>query len=159
LRRLSVSHWGFDGLPHTGDLIVHRDAADAMVRVLHRLYDVRYPIHRMHPVDVYGGSDDRSMAADNTSGFNCRLRTGSTTVWSEHSYGKAVDVNPVENPYVTGTTVLPPAGRPYVDRRVTVPGVLHAGDPVVGAFAAVGWSWGGQWVSLKDYQHFSLSGH
>jgi len=158
LRRLSVSHWGFDGRPHLGELIVHWDAAAAMLRVFRRLYDARYPIHRMHRVDYYSGSDDWSMAVDNTSGFNCRRATGSTTVWSEHSYGRAVDVNPVENPYVKGATVLPPAGRPYTDRRLRVPGVLHAGDPVVGAFAAVGWSWGGAWTSLKDYQHFSRSG-
>lgn len=159
LRRLRVSHWGFDGKVHAGDLIVHSDAVATMVRVLRRLYDVRYPIHRMHRVDYYGGSDDRSMAFDNTSGFNCRRVTGSSTVWSEHSYGQAVDINPVENPYVRGSTVLPEAGRPYVDRRLAVPGVLHAGDAVVGAFAAVGWPWGGSWTSLKDYQHFSRSGH
>jgi len=159
LRRLSVSHWGFDGTAHLGELIVHRDAAAAMVQVFHRLYDIRFPIHRMHRVDYYGGSDDRSMAADNTSGFNCRLRTGSTTVWSEHSYGKAVDVNPVENPYVNGTSVLPPAGQPYTDRRLTVPGMVHSADSVVAAFAAVGWSWGGAWTRPIDYQHFSRSGH
>ncbi len=113
----------------------------------------------MHRADYYGGSDDRSMAADNTSAFNCRLRTGSTTVLSPHSYGRALDINPVENPYVRGSTVLPPAGRPYTDRSLRVPGVLHAGDPVVGAFAAVRWPWGGNWTSLKDYQHFSASGH
>lgn len=158
LRRVTVNYWGFDGRVHVGDLIVHRDVAAAMVLVLHRLYDIRYPIHRIHPVDDYGGRDDRSMAADNTSAFNCRRVTGSTTVWSEHSYGKAIDINPVENPYVKGTTVLPSAGRPYTNRRLAVPAVLHAGDPVVGAFAAVGWSWGGAWHSLKDYQHFSLSG-
>ena len=158
LRRLSMSHWGFDGRRHLGELVVHRDAVSAMLLVFRRLYDARYPVHRMHRVDYYDGSDDRSMAADNTSGFNCRRVTGSTTVWSAHSYGRAVDINPVENPYVKGTTVLPPNGRPYTDRRLTVPGVLHAGDAVVGAFAAVGWPWGGAWTSLKDYQHFSASG-
>ena len=137
---------------------MHRDAAATMLRVFRRLYDARYQIRRMHRVDYYSGSDDWSMAVDNTSGFNCRRATGSTTVWSEHSYGRAVDINPVENPYVKGATVLPPSGRPYTDRRLRVPGVLHAGDPVVGAFAAVSWSWGGAWTSLKDYQHFSRSG-
>jgi len=158
LRRVTVTHWGFDGSPHQGELIVHRDSAWAMVGVFHRLYDVRFQIRRMHRVDDYGGSDGRSMDADNTSGFNCRYRTGSTTVWSEHSFGRAVDINPVENPYVNGSTVLPSAGRPYADRSLQIPGMIHTRDLVVDAFAFVGWKWGGSWTSPIDYQHFSASG-
>jgi poly-gamma-glutamate synthesis protein (capsule biosynthesis protein) len=96
------------------------------------------------------------MAADNTSAFNCRTRTGGTE-WSEHAYGRAIDLNPVENPYVLGDHVAPLAGRAFTD-RLAAPGVILAGDVVVRAFAAVGWTWGGTWDRPVDYQHFSVSG-
>ena len=97
------------------------------------------------------------MAANNTSAYNCRRTTGGTA-WSEHAHGRALDLNPVQNPYVRGTTVLPLAGRAYVDRARPRPGMVRAGDPVVRAFAAVGWEWGGSWTGSKDYQHFSANG-
>ena len=121
------------------------------------LYAQRFPIERMQPIDVYGGDDNRSISANNTSAFNCRAVTGGTG-WSEHAYGRAIDVNPFVNPYVKGTTVLPPEAAPYADRSRRDPGMIHAGDPVVQAFLARGWKWGGYWTSLKDYQHFSTTG-
>lgn len=157
LRRVVVSFWGYDGQVHHGELIVHRDVAPAMVRTFSRLYDQRFQIRRMHRIDRYGGNDDRSMAANNTSGFNCRVVAGTST-YSEHAYGRAVDINPEQNPYVRGSTVLPPSGRPWTDRSLRVPGMIHPGDATVRAFAAEGWGWGGNWTSAKDYQHFSQSG-
>ena len=121
------------------------------------LYDAGFPIARMRLVDDYGADDDRSMAANNTSGFNCRRVAGQRS-WSQHAYGAAIDINPVQNPYVRRTSVLPAAGRAYVDRTRQRPGMVLAGDPVVRAFAAVRWGWGGGFRSLKDYQHFSASG-
>ena len=109
------------------------------------------------PIDVYDGSDDASMAANNTSAFNCRAVTGGSS-WSEHSYGTAIDVNPLVNPYVRGNTVLPPEGSRYADRTRDDPGMIHSGDSTVEAFSARGWIWGGTWSSPKDYQHFSTSG-
>ena len=111
----------------------------------------------MEPIDVYGGDDMRSIKANNTSAFNCRAVTGGSG-WSEHAYGRAIDVNPFVNPYVKGSTVLPPEAARFTDRSRTDPGMIHAGDAVVDAFAARGWSWGGYWSSLKDYQHFSTTG-
>jgi hypothetical protein len=111
----------------------------------------------MEPVDVYDGDDNRSMAANNTSAFNCRAVTGGSS-WSEHSYGTAIDINPLRNPYVRGGTVLPPEGSAYADRGLDEPGMIHAGDEVVETFGAHGWIWGGTWDSTKDYQHFSTSG-
>src|SRR3954447_13807214 len=105
------------------------------------LYAARWPITRMELIDVYEG-DDPSMAADNTSAFNCRPVAG-TSRWSEHAFGRAIDLNPVENPYVAGSHVSPPAGQAFVDRAEARPGVVRAGDVVVRAFAAVGWGWGG----------------
>jgi poly-gamma-glutamate synthesis protein (capsule biosynthesis protein) len=157
LRLIKLSYWGFDGKEHEGELVAHRDAADDLVRVFRRLYAVRYPIRRMRRIDFYGASDDRSLVADNTSAFNCRPVAG-TTRWSEHAYGRAIDINPVENPYVIGNHVSPESGRRYADRSKRLPGMIHDGDAVVRAFAAVGWGWGGHWRSPTDYQHFSASG-
>ena len=157
LRAVDVTHWGLDGQTHTGKLIVSADTADDMVAIMSKLFEAGFPIERMEPVDVYGGDDDRSMSANNTSAFNCRPVTGGSS-WSEHSYGTAIDVNPLVNPYVSGGTVLPAEAAPYADRTADAPGMIHAGDVVVETFAAYGWEWGGTWSSPKDYQHFSTSG-
>lgn len=160
LRLLSVSHWGFDGRRHGGRLVVNRDAASAMLKTMRTLYRLRFPIRQMRLVDAYGADDHRSMAADNTSAFNCRFVAGSSGVWSEHAYGRAIDVNPIENPYLTESGyVSPPGGGPYADRSDHRRGMIHGGGAVVEAFAAAGWEWGGNWPWPKDYQHFSASGH
>lgn len=157
LRYLRLDHWGFDGREHQGELVVHADHANDVVAVFEELFRARFPIRRMRLVDDYGGDDDASMAANNSSAFNCRRAQGSSS-WSEHAFGRAIDLNPVENPYVRGTTVLPPAGEPFVDRTRDEPGMVHPGGPVTRAFAAVGWEWGGDWRTLKDWQHFSATG-
>ena len=158
LRLLTLTYHGFDGGPHTGRLVVHRDAAATLVGVFRRLYAAGFPIRRMRPVDSYGGSDFRSIEADNTSAFNCR-RVDGTSRWSNHAYGRAIDVNPIENPYVTARgTTSHPASRPYLDRRSARPGMAIAGGALVRAFAAVGWGWGGDWPGAHDYQHFSANG-
>jgi hypothetical protein len=158
LRVVRVSYWGFDGEPHTGRLVVGRRVSGDVVTVFRRLYSARFPIRRMVPISAYRGSDDASMAADNTSGFNCRRAVGSATGgWSMHAYGEAIDVNPVENPYVLGLRVLPPAGRPFLDRARRLRGMAVEGGVLVRAFASVGWKWGGRW-GAPDYQHFSTNG-
>jgi poly-gamma-glutamate synthesis protein (capsule biosynthesis protein) len=158
LRLVTVDVIGFDGTVQTGELVVHADSADGIVQVFGTLFTERFPIRQMRLVDEYGADDSASMAADNTSAFNCRLITGGST-WSEHAYGRAIDINPVENPYVLGGHVAPRDGRAYVDRP-DEPGVVHDGDVVVRAFAAIGWSWGGHWQPPRalDYQHFSATG-
>ena len=158
LRLLRLSYWGFDGQPHVGSLVVAESVTDAVLQVFRTLHDQRFPIRRMEPVDVYGGDDDASMAADNTSGFNCRNAVSSGPPhWSNHAYGLAIDVNPIKNPYLLGSQVLPPAGADYVDRSPYRPGMAVEGGVLVAAFEAVGWSWGGTWSS-PDYQHFSSTG-
>lgn len=156
LRYLTMTYLGFDGRPHTGELVVSARVADDVVTAFRELYRHRFPIRQMRLVDDFGGSDDASMAADNTSAFNCRPVTGGGGS-SEHSYGEAIDINPLENPYLSGDTVLPPGGAAYLDRP-DAPGVIHPGDVVVGAFAGIGWTWGGTWSSPVDLQHFSRSG-
>ena len=159
LRRLALSYWDFDGQPRTGALVVHAEVADAVTGVFRRLFEQRFPIRRMETIDKYNGSDDASMDAANTSGFNCRLAvTSGPAQWSVHSFGKAIDVNPVENPYVLGSRVLPPAGSAFLDRFDVRSGMAVAGGPLVDAFAAAGWQWGGRWAGSPDYQHFSATG-
>jgi D-alanyl-D-alanine carboxypeptidase len=157
LRLLTLSHWGFDGKVHAGRLIVHADVARSIVGVFRELYAKRFPIRRMTLVDAYGGSDFRSIEADNTSAFNCRYVDG-TRRWSEHAYGRAIDVNPIENPYVSGGRTSHPASVPYLDRSRRRPGMAHEGGALGRAFDRIGWGWGGRWTSVQDYQHFSASG-
>jgi len=156
LRLVTVTYRDFDGAVATGELVVHADVADSVVAVFGELFALGYPIRSMRLVDDFGGDDDASMAADNTSAFNCRPISRGTG-WSEHAYGRAIDLNPVENPYVRDALVLPPEGVPYTSRP-DAPGVLHADDAVVRAFAAHGWRWGGEWSSPVDHQHFSTTG-
>jgi hypothetical protein len=158
LRMLTLSYIGFDGAEHQGRLVVHAAVASRVSQAFARLYAARFPIAQMVPVDAYGGDDDASTRANNTSAFNCRAITGGGN-WSEHAYGRAIDINPVQNPYVyRDGHVLDPAAAVFVDRNRTDPGLIHAHDVVVQAFAAIGWGWGGNFNSIKDYQHFSASG-
>jgi hypothetical protein len=157
LRLLRVTHWGFDERVRKGRLIVHERVAREVVGVFRRLYVARFPIRRMVPVDAYGGSDFRSIEADNTSAFNCRFVEG-TRRWSEHAYGRAIDVNPIENPYVANGRTAHRASAPYLDRSGRRPGMAYEGGVLVRAFDAIGWGWGGRWRSVQDYQHFSASG-
>ena len=158
LRYLQLSYVGFDGRSHTGELVVAAEHARDVIGVFGTLYAARWPIRRMRLVDDYAGDDDRSMAADNTSGFNCR-RVKDSKAWSDHAFGAAIDLNPVENPYLTPSSVSPPSSRRFaaLDRAAGahVPkGTITSDDVVVRAFAAIGWRWGGSW-ELADYQHFS----
>jgi hypothetical protein len=159
LRRISLGYWGFDGAPHVGQIVVNSAVTSAVTQVFARLYAERFPIRRMQPVDAFGGSDPRSMAADNTSGFNCRYAVApGPKSWSVHAYGEGIDVDPVENPYLEGGNVRPPAGAPFVRRSNVRPGMAVAGGLLVRAFARAGWAWGGRWAASPDYQHFSANG-
>lgn len=143
----------------TGQLIVHRDVARPVLRIFKRLWQVGFPIAKLQLIDAYGGDDWRSIEADNTSAFNCRKATGSSR-WSNHAYGRAIDINPLENPYIEGGRVFHQASWPYVDRtKRRSPLEVLPGDAVVKAFAAEGWGWGGAWSgSVLDTQHFSADG-
>jgi len=158
LRLLALPYWGFDDRPHPGSMVVRASVAPAVIEVFQQLYDRRFPIRRMEPIDVFGGSDDASIAADNTSGFNCRNAVAAGAPhWSAHAYGEAIDVNPVENPYLEGGRILPPEGAAFTDRSAVRPGMAVRGSELNAAFAAAGWYWGGGWAS-PDYQHFSATG-
>ena len=159
LSLLHMSYWGFDNQPHVGTMVVATSVTGAVLRVFATLYAERFPIHQMVPVDVYGGSDPAAMAADNTSGFNCRYAVApGPPQWSVHAYGEAIDVNTVENPYYEDARWQPPAGAAFSDRSDIRPGMAYAGGELVAAFASVGWQWGGRWTGSPDYQHFSATG-
>ena len=154
---MRLTFWGFDQREHTGELLVHTSAADEIVGVFRRLHTARFPIEEMRitrrdELDAPPPGD-----GNNTGGFVCRPTTGGSS-YSQHAYGLAVDVNPFQNPYENGDVVLPELASSYLDRKRVRPGVITPDGPVVRAFAEIGWRWGGQWQSLKDYQHFSRNG-
>ena len=158
LRLLTVSYHGFDHRSHMGRLIANRSFARPLLGVFRKLYLAGFPIRRMRLVDAYGGSDFRSIEADNTSAFNCRPATGSTR-WSQHAYGLAIDVDPIENPYVDSSgQVAHEASLSYVKRTPIRPGMAYPGGVLVRAFRSIGWGWGGYWSGDTDFQHFSANG-
>jgi peptidoglycan/xylan/chitin deacetylase (PgdA/CDA1 family) len=168
LRLLGLDHWGVDGLVRRGHLIVHKDYAVSVLGVFRKLFAEHFPIAHMEPVDAYASPTTnapfadatyRSLAADNSAGFDCRRVAGPGSAWSEHAYGRAIDINPLENPYVARSgRVSPHGGESYAHRSRKAPGMIHAGDATVRAFASIGWGWGGNWKASKDYQHFSATG-
>jgi hypothetical protein len=155
---LHVTYWGFDSQAHNGSIVVAATVAEPVVSVFRSLYEHRFPIRRMQPEDAYNGSDPDSMLADNTSGFNCRNAVAiGPPHWSAHAYGTAIDINPVENPYLEGGAVQPANGSAFVDRNNVRAGMAEPNEVLNNAFAAIGWQWGGRW-SAPDYQHFSQNG-
>ncbi|MCK5854377.1 MAG: M15 family metallopeptidase [Sulfurovaceae bacterium] len=159
LRYLKLTHINFEGEDMVGELIVHKDISDDMVSVLRELYAIGYPINQMKLVSDFKGNDWQSIEAGNTSAFNCRKATGSKK-WSKHSYGRAIDINPIENPYVSRKGYIShKASIKYKKRRhiVDTPAdkaVLLKNDEATLIFKKYGFSWGGDWRTVKDYQHF-----
>jgi len=133
---------------------VARSIADEIVVIFERLFVAQFPIERMQRIEAFGGSDAASMVANNSSAFNFRHVQG-TSVLSHHALGLALDLNPIQNPWLRGANVDPEQGREYLDREQRRPGMIVEGDRVVEAFAAYGWDWGGDWRDMRDYQHFS----
>jgi D-alanyl-D-alanine carboxypeptidase len=155
LRRVDVDHIGFDGQTHRGELIVHQDLVPEVIAIFEELYRLGFPIEKIRTVDHYPAADDElSMADNNTSAFNCRGIPGSNQ-WSPHAFGRAIDLNPLLNPCIySGGAFEPKNAAPYLDRSRADPGLLHDGDPAVRAFTDRGWTWGGDWRTPLDYQHF-----
>ena len=157
LRSVELDYVGMDRRAHRGVLVVHEAVVADVIAIFGELRRQGFPIAKMQTPSHYrDASDELSMADNNTSAFNCRPLPRSTA-WSWHAYGRAIDVNPLINPYLDRTGALEPAtAARYLDRRRTDPGMLHAGDPAVRAFTGRGWTWGGDWQNPVDYQHFEL---
>ncbi len=156
LSYLTMSFWGFDGQPHTGEMIVHANVATDIVTVFATLFENGFPMEEMRVTASAELDAEPTGDGNNTSAFVCRAVTGGSR-FSEHAYGLAIDVNPFHNPYQREDVVLPELAGAYLDREAVRPGMVISDDPVVAAFASIGWSWGGRWQSLKDYQHFALN--
>jgi hypothetical protein len=154
-RVVALKYYSFDGKVHRGQLVVDKDLVRDIKKIFRLGLEIRFPVHTVipvsHPDFRKNGrwDDDLSMAANNTSAFNYRLKVGGGSL-SKHAYGHAIDINCIQNPYIKGTTVLPP-GSSY---QPEIPGTLTADHPITRKFIALGWEWGGNWTSLKDYQHF-----
>jgi len=158
LRYLTVTFIGFDTQVHTGELMVHQEVAEDVLSVFAALHAARFPLEEVRIIDapelVLPPTGDGNV----TSAFVCRPTVGGNR-WSEHAYGRAVDINPFHNPYVRGDLVLPELAGAYVDRSTVRPGMIVPGDAVTAAFAAIGWGWGGDWTgNATDPMHFSTSG-
>jgi hypothetical protein len=157
LRYLTMSFWGFDGRAHTGEMIVNAQAATGVTKAFRWLYDAKFPIEEMRVVAAEELDAAPTGDGNNTTAFVCRNAV-TLNKWSAHAYGLAVDLNPFCNPYMRGDLVLPELSSSYLDRGHPRPGMIQPGDAAVRAFAAIGWSWGGEWSSPLDLQHFTATG-
>ena len=157
LRYVTVTFWGFDGLSHTGELIVGAAWAEEIVGVFETAWDAGFPFEEMRIVTVADLDAEPTGDTNNTASFVCRAVTGGSR-FSEHAYGLAIDINPFHNPYIRGDLILPELASSYLNRDDLRTGMLTSDHPVVLAFKDIGWSWGGDWNSLKDWHHFSHNG-
>ena len=153
LLSVKVSYINIEGKTAIGELIVNKEIAEEVVDIFRDIYECRFPIVKITPIDFYDCNDDKSMEDNNTSCFNYRTVTGSKKL-SDHSSGRAIDINPVFNPFVKRKEVLPINGAKYIDREIQEPGMIQKNDCVVNAFKSRGWQWGGDWKHEQDYQHF-----
>ena len=153
LRLLLVGHYNFDNKAQQGEIIVHEKVAEEILEIFQELYDHKYPINKISLAHHYNGSDDLSMADNNTHSFNDRLITGGKSL-SHHAYGLAIDINPVQNPYVYNQIILPPMGKEFLERDEQITGIIIKEDLCYQAFISRGWQWGGDWTKPVDYQHF-----
>lgn len=157
LRYLTMTFRGFDGKAHTGEMVVNARVAAGVVGVFRQLYAAGFPVEEMRLPTTADLHAHPTGDGNNTASMVCRPARG-LSVWSAHAYGLAIDLDPFDNPYQRGDVVLPELASAYLDRRWVRPGMVEPGSVAVRAFAAIGWSWGGDWHSLKDYEHFTATG-
>lgn len=152
---IKLVHWGFDDQEHIGELIVNREVTSDILKIFFALYINHFPIEQIRPIYIFNNDDEVSMEQNNTSAFNCREVTGLPGIFSQHAYGRAIDINPKLNPYVikAKNLVLPKSGREHIDREVPAKGKINRYSLPFMLFTASGWDWG-DWNDVQDYQHF-----
>ena len=158
LTYLTMGFYGFDGLAHTGEMIVAAEFTDGVIEAFRRLWEVRFPIEEMRVQDEEEMDAHPTGDGNVTGSFECRPAVGQSGGWSMHAYGLAVDINPFHNPYTKGEVVAPELASAYIDRANVRPGMILEGDTAVDAFDEMGWGWGGRWTTAKDWMHFSSNG-
>ena len=164
LKYLKMLHRNADGHPQLGEMVVNAAIADKVLEIFRQLYEKDYRIERMVLIDDFDADDTKAMRANNTSCFNFRYMSGSTTRLSKHAQGLAIDINPLYNPYVRQRAdgswrIEPVEGEPYAlhrDQRTDIPYKIDRNDFVYRLFIAAGFRWGGSWSRVKDYQHFEI---
>lgn len=153
LAYLTITHVDFNGEYQKGNMIVAAEIGEEVLDIFQEIFQHRFPIYSMRLIDFYDASDYLSMAANNSVAFNFRTIAGTDRL-SRHAFGKAIDINPIQNPYIRGDTIWPAAGAEYLNREYIRPGMITKGCPVYTAFTSRGWRWGGDWRSPRDYHHF-----
>ena len=153
LAYLEVLHIDFDGKSAKGELICNKKLAKEILHIFKDLYDKKYAIEKLRLADEYGGDDDRIMADNNSSCFNYRVIFGTKTI-SLHGLGRAIDINPLYNPYIVNGKIMPDNATPFADRDKDFPHKIDKNDVCFKVFKSYGWLWGGDWTDSKDYQHF-----
>ena len=153
LSYLRVRYYDFDHKIRQGEIIVNKALAKDVLEIFAELFDAGYEIEKIRLADYYDADDDLCMADNNSSSFNYRVVAGTQTV-SAHGYGRAIDINPLYNPYIVGDKIMPPNGEPYADRSKSFPHKIDENDICYKIFTSRGWRWGGHWNTQKDYQHF-----
>lgn len=156
LAYVQVTHYDMNEKTCLGELIVHKRISNLTMEIFQDIYAARFPIDKMRLIDIYNANDDLSMEDNNSSAFCFRSITGKPNVVSNHGLGIAIDINTRLNPYIKGDMIAPSNARKYIDRSLNEPGIIHSDDAVVRAFKERGFAWGGDWKSIKDYQHFEF---
>ena len=156
LEKMESGFPNFENEERTGGIIIHKKLAGDIEAIFGELYEAKFPIDKIRLIDEYGNSDELSMEDNNTYAFSVRPKTGKKS-FSKHAYGFAVDINPVQNPYIKNNVIEPKNSIDYLDRKSIRKGMIVKGDVCYNAFKKRGWTWGGEWKSLKDYQHFEKS--
>ena len=157
LKYINIKHYDFNGNIKTGEIIVHKEVAEETVKIFYELYEAEYKINKMVLIDAYNGDDELSMSDNNTTCFNYRVVKNSKTL-SWHAFGLAIDINPLNNPYIKGNTISPQNAGDYINRKLQLPEMIDYNDLAYKTFTKYGWKWGGNYKSLKDYQHFYKEG-
>jgi hypothetical protein len=151
---VNIPYWGLDHQTHQGKLIIHKSIQQEMTQIFKTLYISHFPIAKIKPLEDYHFDEKKALEDNDTFGYSCRRMTGNNHKFSKHAYGLAVDINPVFNPYIKNNIILPSNSVAYLVRDLHRPGMILPESNIVETFKKYGWQWGGDWHSLKDYQHF-----